>query len=713
METNAFPPDLLTFNNGERIKSPDQWPERKKEIKAILQKYMLGNWAPPPPAIAIKYQNNRVEDTPAYYRQNVQLWFAPSQNAVEFAKKTYSYDLSLAPENMRDRSHQTLALLNVELIVPKGEGLFPAIIEVGPFNRERDIYRVNRGYIVARFNRLDADFISAVFTDYECNQLEWWAYAACRCIDLLYSRDDVDKSKIAFAGHSRGAKTALLATLMDERAAALINSHPGTGAGSYNLWRYAEEKYGGEHLDNSTRRFPYWNNPRIRFFLGRTNKMPFDSHFLLALAAPTPVLMGTGERDNVGQAWGDQQCYLAVKEVYRLLGKEENLGFYPSPGDHTVTPTMTSDHTDWLDMQFNRKPFNFKENLIYSYDFEKWKDITGEKIDLEEFPERNMNDILMAKDGKLIKTTDEWEQKTSQIRKHLDWMIGSLPGNDKTGKIEILNKTKIKENLIRAEIPVDEKLIAHITYPADTINKLPVVIYLHAYLDAQGYNWSRGYGYRTSVGERIAQNGFLAVEFDQFGYGSRNRDSGIEFYINKPGYSALGIMIKDVSKIIDALSSFEWIDKDNIMVAGFSLGGLVGLYAAVYDTRISAVASNSGFASMRMDVHGNQTEGIKRYSHLRPTIPRLGLFLGNEKRIPYDFHEILALIAPRPVCILAPKLDQDWFYEDVEICFNEAGKVYELYGKKDNLTIYSPNDFNRYTPEYQQLINNWLSGQLK
>src|SRR6056297_34142 len=122
----------------------------------------------------------------------------------------------------------------------------------------------------------------------------------------------------------------MIAVLMDrERVNAFINSHPGTGSGSYNLWRYATEKYGGEHLENSSRRFPYWNNPRMLFFMGRTNKMPFDSHFLQALAAPIPTLMGTGERDEVGQPWGDQQCYLAVKEVYKILGKEQNLGFYP------------------------------------------------------------------------------------------------------------------------------------------------------------------------------------------------------------------------------------------------------------------------------------------------------------------------------------------------------------------------------------------------
>jgi dienelactone hydrolase len=710
LPTNAFPPDLLTFDDGKPVANAGQWAARREEIKAALKQYMFGNWPPPPEKIAIKYQRSPVEETDAYVRQNVQLLFAPSTEAVDFAERTFSYSAESRPENRRDRANHMLAILNVDLFIPKGEGPFPAIVEIGPSMIERDLPRVERGYMVARFSRLDADYIAAVYTDYECNQLEWWAYAAGRCVDLLYSRDDVDTSKIALSGHSRGGKTAMIAALMDDRINALINSHPGTAAGSYNLWRYAGEKYGGETLENSTRRFQYWNHPRTRFFIGRENKMPFDSHFLVALFAPRPALLGTGERDHVGQAWGDQQCYLAVKEVYKLLGRPDQLGFYAVPGAHTVTPEMTDDHLDWLDMQFGRKPFAFEEKLIYTYTFDEWKKITGDELDAGRFPEKDLGDILSLPGGQEVSTKEQWEAKSEDVRSRIKQIIGDLPAYDAIENVTVEDETSFRGTLRKARMPIDDKLVAHLTYPAEREGKTPAVIYLHAYLDAGGHNWSRGYGYRTSVGERLAGEGFLAVEFDQFGYASRNRDSGIEFYRENPGLSALGVMIQDVRKIIDALSLLEWVDKDRIMVAGYSLGGMVGLYAAVFDARIHAVASTCGFGSMRLDVHGNETEGIKRYSHLRPTIPRLGLFLGNEKRIPYDFHEVLALIAPRPVFILAPKLDQDWFHEDVAACHREAAKVFDLYGKRENIVLCTPNDFNRYPPEYQQMVNRWLSG---
>ncbi len=715
LATNAFPPDLLKFQDGTPVTNPEEWLERKKEIRGILDYYMLGNWPPPPEKVAIKYQESKADENEEFTKQNAQIFFAPSSNAVEFAEEAYRYLPRLEPNNRVDRCDHDVAVLNVELYIPKGEGPFPAIITTTGFlpTLERDLPRIMRGNILVRYNMLDPDYIPAVYVDYDCNQLEWWAFAAGRCVDLLYSRNDVDTSKIAMVGSSREAKAALLATLMDSRVDILVTNQPGAGAGTFNLWRYIGEKYGGEHLEYCSRQFQYWNKPRMRFFAGRENKMPFDSHFLQALVAPRPVLLGTGERSHVGQPWGDQQCYLALKEVYKLLGNEQNIALNVAPGGHDYTPYVINNELDWLDMQFGRKPFTFKEDLIYTYTFNEWKDITGAELKEDEFPGRDMNDILKKTNGETIIDQSGWEEKAENIVDRIKWVIGDLPAYQEIEKIDMNNTRVFKDNLMKAEIEVDEKLVAYMTYPVEKTSKIPVVIYLHAYLDAGGHEWARYYGYRTSVGERMAQNGFLAIEFDQFGYGSRNRDSGIGFYKEHPEVSAIGVMIQDVRKIIDAVSLLEWVDKDNIMVAGYSLGGMVGLYAAVFEPRIKAVASTCGFGSMRLDAHGNQTEGIRRYSHLRPTIPRLGLFLGNEKRIPYDFHEILSLIAPRSVFVLAPQLDQDWFHEDVEICYQEATKIFDLYGKRDHIVFNSPNDFNRYPPKYQNMVNEWLKSRVE
>lgn len=59
LPANAFPPDLLTFQNGKVVTDACQWAARRQEIRGVLDQYMLGQWPPPPAKIAIKYEPSR------------------------------------------------------------------------------------------------------------------------------------------------------------------------------------------------------------------------------------------------------------------------------------------------------------------------------------------------------------------------------------------------------------------------------------------------------------------------------------------------------------------------------------------------------------------------------------------------------------------------------------------------------------------------------
>jgi len=446
----------------------------------------------------------------------------------------------------------------------------------------------------------------------------------------------------------------------------------------------------------------------MRLFIGRENKLPFDSHFLMALVAPRALLTTEGDADHVGETWGAQQACLATKKVYELLGHPERLNTYVTPGGHMLSQEVREGYVDWLDQRFGRKPTQITDELMYTYTFDRWRAVTEENLDLVSFSERGLDDLLLTDDGTEIRTGEAWQAKKRSIEERLCWGLMDLPAIEQSYLSELANVKEADGGLTKADLPVEGKLVGHLTFPTGARGRLPIAIYLHAYLDARGHDWSRGYGWGTTVGERLAQKGFLAVEYDQFGYGTRNHDCGIEFYEEHPNQSAMGVMVQDVRKMIGALSGLDIADRDRIMVAGFSLGGAVGLYAAALDERIKAVASTCGFASMRLDAHGKETEGLLRYSHLRPMLPRLGFFVGHEGRLPYDYHEVLALIAPRPVLILAPTLDQDWVFEDVEACCEAVLPVYQLLGRKDAIELYAPHDFNRYPPKYQDKVNEWL-----
>jgi dienelactone hydrolase len=175
----------------------------------------------------------------------------------------------------------------------------------------------------------------------------------------------------------------------------------------------------------------------------------------------------------------------------------------------------------------------------------------------------------------------------------------------------------------------------------------------------------------------------------------------------------MGRMVADVRWAVDELSSHELIDPDQIFVAGYSLGGTVGLYSAALDDRIAGVISVAGFTPMKGNSITKTTEGIYEFSHLHGLLPRLGFFAGKEERIPYDYYDILAAIAPRPIMVIAPKWDQYSSFEDIQKCVVNVEKVYELYQQKNNLTFVALEDYNRFSGEMKIRAIEWLQHNKK
>src|SRR5438094_8656680 len=101
------------------------------------------------------------------------------------------------------------------------------------------------------------------------------------------------------------------------------------------------------------------------------------------------------------------------------------------------------------------------------------------------------------------------------------------------------------------------------------------------------------------------------------------------------------------------------------------------LHAAALNERIAGVISVAGFTPMRLDTLDKGTGGIARWSIWLPLQPKLGAFVGQESRLPYDYDEVLALIAPRPALIFAPRRDDQATLNDVKSCVESASKVYD------------------------------------
>jgi hypothetical protein len=115
---------------------------------------------------------------------------------------------------------------------------------------------------------------------------------------------------------------------------------------------------------------------------------------------------------------------------------------------------------------------------------------------------------------------------------------------------------------------------------------------------------------------------------------------------------------------------------------------------------------------MRTDVASRGDGGVARYSEERGLIPRLGFFVGHEAQIPYDYPDLLGMIAPRPVLVVQPLLDRDATPADVEAAVGQAKKVYSLYGAGDKLALDEPWDYNRLPNKTLNEAVQWMSTNL-
>jgi dienelactone hydrolase len=136
-----------------------------------------------------------------------------------------------------------------------------------------------------------------------------------RAIDFLSSRPDVDANRIACVGHSGGGTTTMFATALEPRIkVAVVNA-------AFCAWD--DSIYGVGHC-------PCNFVPNF----GRYG----DCDDLAALAAPRPLLIATGEQDDIFPIKGVRSAYKTVEAVYAGLDAGDKVALHVGQGGHRFFP---------------------------------------------------------------------------------------------------------------------------------------------------------------------------------------------------------------------------------------------------------------------------------------------------------------------------------------------------------------------------------------
>ena len=697
MPSIPFLPNPLILDEGNKnipVVTQAQWNEKREWMKEQLMKYITGTIPPAPDNLTSKIISNTMDGE--VNLQMIELSFGPNHEAK----------------------------LIMELMIPPGVGPFPVFMTQWN-HREWAQVAVRRGYIGCVYagadSKDDTEKYSEIWAnEYDFTRLMRRAYGASRAIDYLYTLPRVDKEKIGITGHSRNGKLSLMAAAFDERITACIPSSGGTGAEV--PWRYCSFNYDIEDIALLSAAQPAWLHPRLRFFIGREHKLPVDQNSLMALIAPRGLMLSTALSEGASNPWGIEQAYKESKKVYKFLGEENKIAIKSRNGLHSISARDMEDYMDFFDYVFDRSEYQPENRLFYNYSFEDWQNKSGESIDLMSFPE--------SESTLNVKSLNEWEDKKAEVLNSINWSLGDEPAGvtnlgpislKKSGRGEVgfgtfLTRPAATSNMGRMNISpysgFGDQLFGYLYYPLGNdgeikSNNLPVVIYLHEYDYSKGFNSYHGV---EKMIQSIVDKGFAVFAYDMIGFGNRIEE-GTRFYDRYPHWSKMGKMVTDVKGAVDALANLEFINNEKIIVSGYSLGATVGLYASATDERIAGVVSVAGFTPMRTNTLDRGTEGIMAWSELHGLMPRLGFFVDNESRIPYDFNEVLATIAPRSVLIIAPELDKDAHVDDIKSSVEQAKEVFNLYNAAGNIDLYSPHDINRFSPEMMDKMMEWLEAR--
>jgi hypothetical protein len=391
-------PNVLMMNNGKKVVSQQQWKKRREEIKRILEYYAVGQMPPPPGNVKGKeVQSETVLDGTVKYRM-VHLTFGPEEKLgldigiftpaeggpfptiiLQSMAVPGAAPLPRLPQGLNQGRGQDVLLLVGPAPGPESQASsasksfsgFPggSVTAQSIAGQNEEVFR--RGYALVVFNpndcaedttlrNLDGSWafrntrFYPAYPGYDWGILAGWAWGASRVADYLEKDPVIDKTKLIITGASRNGKSAMVAAAFDER---LMGAPVVTGGGGIGAYRFTGP-HKSETLDIMQKKYPNWFSPNLHEFWGQVEKLPFDEHWFLALAAPRPFIALEGETDTISFPEAVRQSILGAQPAYALFDAKERLGVNYAKHGHAFTAEDWTAMMDFFDKHLRGKRIN-------------------------------------------------------------------------------------------------------------------------------------------------------------------------------------------------------------------------------------------------------------------------------------------------------------------------------------------------------------------
>jgi dienelactone hydrolase len=305
-------------------------------------------------------------------------------------------------------------------------------------------------------------------------------------------------------------------------------------------------------------------------------------------------------------------------------------------------------------------------------------------------------------------TRREWERQRLRIVERMQEVMGPLPKIRGTPSVETGDEfdggTYIRRH-IRYEAEPGDWVPAWLLLPKSRRGRLPAVLCLHQ-TTRIGKDEPAGLGGKENLhyASELAARGYVTLAPDYPNFGEYSIDVYAKGYASATMKGILNHM-----RAVDVLGGLPGVDGRRIGVCGHSLGGHNSLFVAAFDPRIRAVVTSCGFTSFAKYYHGDLTG----WSH-KGYMPRIAsVYEKSPAKMPFDFPDVLSVIAPRPIFVNAPTSDSNFDMSGVDDCVSAARKVYEgVYHADRAIVVEHPESAHDFPPAVRARAYEFLDARL-
>ena len=330
-------PDPLTLANGKPVRDARTWNEKRRpEIVKLFEENQYGRCPGRPKGMSFDVFD---KGTPALdgkaMRRQVTIYFSADKNGPKTDLLLYLPAGATKPVPV---------LLNISFSANSSTVDDPGVKPGEVWGRDKKRFPAPKGGIghfnvvpfleagfgvaTIYYGDIDPDFLGGIPYGVRALYLkpgqtepapdEWgaiaaWGWGLSRAMDYLETDKGVDAKRVAIYGVSRLGKTVMWAGARDTRFAMVIASCSGEGGAALSRRDYGETI---AHLIAPTR-YPYqFCANYARSMRRHVDQMPVDANMLVALMAPRPVLLQTGDQDYWSDPKGEFLAAVAAGPVF-------------------------------------------------------------------------------------------------------------------------------------------------------------------------------------------------------------------------------------------------------------------------------------------------------------------------------------------------------------------------------------------------------------